>query len=141
MAGFDLLRNSVIVVAAVVFVCSSKLFTKSQPQGSPIADAARLIHVVITKNGVDNAKPSALREPSRIEKYSIASDTEYADQIVQEVKSGIAACKVSTPVSRNKSHKLMINKLFLLFPFYFICCIQIWNNLISQPDGAARNAE
>lgn len=27
---------------------------------------------------------------------------------------------------------LTIHKIFLFFPFYFICWIQIWNNLISQ---------
>ncbi|KAE8383724.1 POT family-domain-containing protein [Aspergillus bertholletiae] len=105
----------VIVLAAVVFICSSKLYVKTQPQGSPIVEAAKTVYVAISERGFENAKPSTLSQRGRIEKYSVASSANYTDQSVDGVKKGIRACK-----------------LFLLFPFYFICWVQIWNNLISQ---------
>ncbi|KAE8387439.1 POT family-domain-containing protein [Aspergillus alliaceus] len=105
----------VIVLAAIVFTCCSRLYIKTQPQGSPIVETARTVYVAISERGFENAKPSALRERGRIERYSAASNANYTDQSVDGVKRGMRACK-----------------LFLLFPFYFICWVQIWNNLISQ---------
>ncbi|KAE8405769.1 PTR2-domain-containing protein [Aspergillus pseudonomiae] len=105
----------VIVLAAIVFICSSKLYVKTRPQGSPIVETARTVYVAISERGFENAKPSSLSERGRLAKYSIASSANYTDQSVDGVKKGIRACK-----------------LFLLFPFYFICWVQIWNNLISQ---------
>lgn len=106
---------SVIILAAIIFIVSSRLFLKPKPEGSPIVDAARTIHVAIAEKGFGNAKPSILREHGRLDRYSITSSDKYTDQSVMKVKSGLTACK-----------------LFLLFPFYFICWTQIWNNLISQ---------
>ncbi|OGM42822.1 oligopeptide transporter [Aspergillus bombycis] len=106
----------VIVLAAVVFICSSKLYVKTKPKGSPIVETARTVYVAISERGFENAKPSSLSERGRIEKYPIASSANYTDQSVDGVKKGIRACK----------------QLFLLFPFYFVCWVQIWNNLISQ---------
>ncbi|KAE8140245.1 PTR2-domain-containing protein [Aspergillus pseudotamarii] len=105
----------VIVLAAVVFICSSKLYIKTRPQGSPIVETARTVYVAMSERGFENAKPSVLSQRGRMEKYSVASSANYTDQSVDGVKKGIRACK-----------------LFLLFPFYFICWVQIWNNLISQ---------
>ncbi|KAB8067272.1 POT family-domain-containing protein [Aspergillus leporis] len=93
----------------------NKMYIKTEHRGSPIVETAKTVYVAIAEKGFDNAKPSALRERGRIEKYSVALETAYTDQSVEEVKGGIRACK-----------------LFLLFPFYFICWVQIWNNLISQ---------
>ncbi|KAE8356241.1 PTR2-domain-containing protein [Aspergillus coremiiformis] len=105
----------VITLAAAIFLISSKLYVKAQPQGSPIVETARTIYVAISEKGFENAKPSVLTERGRMDKYSVTSSAKYTDQSVDGVKRGIRACK-----------------LFLLFPFYFICWIQIWNNLISQ---------
>ncbi|KAE8341144.1 hypothetical protein BDV24DRAFT_151341 [Aspergillus arachidicola] len=105
----------VIVLAAVVFLCSSNLYIKTKPQGSPIVETARTVYVAMSERGFENAKPSSLSQRGRLEKYSVASSANYTDQSVDGVKKGIRACK-----------------LFLLFPFYFICWVQIWNNLISQ---------
>ncbi|KAJ5890563.1 uncharacterized protein N7473_006791 [Penicillium subrubescens] len=105
----------VIVIVAIVFLGSSKLFLKTRPHGSPIVDAARTVSIAIAEQGFENAKPSLLQEQGRLERYPFATRPGFTDYSVEKVRTGITACK-----------------LFLLFPFYFICWIQIWNNLISQ---------
>ncbi|KAL5365330.1 POT family-domain-containing protein [Aspergillus floccosus] len=110
-----LMQDRVIVLVGVLFVGSSKLFLKTRPQGSPIVDAARTVHIAIAEKSFENAKPSLLQEHGNLDRYPFANRAEYTDYSVEKVKTGITACK-----------------LFLLFPFYFICWTQIWNNLISQ---------
>ncbi|KAL2850282.1 POT family-domain-containing protein [Aspergillus pseudoustus] len=105
----------VIVIVTALFLCSNKLFRKTQPQGSPIVDAARTVHIAIAERSFQKAKPSALRENGKIDRYPFANKSDYTDYSVEKVRTGITACK-----------------LFLLFPFYFICWTQIWNNVISQ---------
>ncbi|KAL3489913.1 POT family-domain-containing protein [Aspergillus germanicus] len=105
----------VIVIVAALFLCSNKLFLKTRPQGSPIVDAARTVHIAIAERSFEKAKPSALRENGKIDHYPFANKSGYTDYGVEKVKTGITACK-----------------LFLLFPLYFVCWTQIWNNLISQ---------
>lgn len=53
--------------------------------------------------GFENAKPALLR------------DRGYSNEYVSDVRRGLRSCK-----------------MFLFLPFYFVCWIQIWNNLISQ---------
>ncbi|KAL4961173.1 FAD-binding oxidoreductase [Aspergillus stella-maris] len=105
----------VIVIVAVLFILSNKLFRKTQPQGSPIVDAARTVHIAILERGFEKAKPSSLQERAKLDNYAFASRPDYTDYSVEKVKTGVTACK-----------------LFLLFPLYFICWTQIWNNVISQ---------
>ncbi|KAL3496084.1 POT family-domain-containing protein [Aspergillus germanicus] len=105
----------VIVIVAALFLCSNKLFLKTRPQGSPIVDAARTVHIAIAERSFEKAKPSSLREGGKIDHYPFANKSGYTDYSVEKVKTGITACK-----------------LFLLFPLYFVCWTQIWNNLISQ---------
>ncbi|KAL4948843.1 POT family-domain-containing protein [Aspergillus filifer] len=105
----------VIVIVAVLFISSNKLFRKTQPRGSPILDAARTVHIAIMERGFEKAKPSSLQEREKLDSYAFASRPDYTDYSVQKVKTGVTACK-----------------LFLLFPLYFICWTQIWNNVISQ---------
>lgn len=83
-----------IVLAAVVFLCSSNLYIKTKPQGSPIVETARTVYVAISERGFENAKPSSLSQRGRLEKYSVASSANYTDQSVDGVKKGIRACKV-----------------------------------------------
>jgi hypothetical protein len=71
------------------------MYIKTEPRGSPIVETAKTVYVAIAEKGFDNAKPSALRERGRIEKYSVALETAYTDQSVEEVKGGIRACKVT----------------------------------------------
>ncbi|KAL4865118.1 hypothetical protein BDV12DRAFT_200401 [Aspergillus spectabilis] len=110
----------VIVIVAFLFLCSNKLFLKTKPQGSPIVDAARTVHIAIAEGSFEKAKPSVLREQGRLERYAFASRADYTDYSVDKVRSGVTACK-----------------LFLLFPLYFVCWTQIWNNLISQAGDMA----
>ncbi|KAL4883585.1 POT family-domain-containing protein [Aspergillus karnatakaensis] len=110
----------VIVIVAALFLCSNKLFLKTSPQGSPIVDAARTVHIALAERSFEKAKPSALREQGRLERYAFANRADYTDYSVDKVRSGVTACK-----------------LFLLFPLYFVCWTQIWNNLISQAGDMA----
>ncbi|KAL4744047.1 POT family-domain-containing protein [Aspergillus similis] len=105
----------VIILVAGVFFGGSKMLLKTRPQGSPIIDAARTVHIAVAERGFEKAKPSVLREQGKLGQYPFASRSDYTDYSVEKVRTGITACK-----------------LFLLFPFYFICWTQIWNNLISQ---------
>ncbi|KAL4903097.1 hypothetical protein BDW74DRAFT_169050 [Aspergillus multicolor] len=105
----------VIIISAAVFLCSSKLFRKTRPQGSPIVDVARTVHIAILERSFEKAKPSTLREKGRLDCYAFANHPDYTDYGVEKVRSGVTACK-----------------LFLLFPLYFVCWTQIWNNVISQ---------
>ncbi|KAL3458162.1 POT family-domain-containing protein [Aspergillus heterothallicus] len=105
----------VIVIVTALFLCSNKLFRKTQPQGSPIVDAARTVHIAIAERSFEKAKPSVLRQNGKLDRYPFANKSDYTDYSVEKVRTGMTACK-----------------LFLLFPFYFICWTQIWNNVISQ---------
>ncbi|KAK7949539.1 hypothetical protein PG988_016178 [Apiospora saccharicola] len=73
------------------------------PQGSPLLDAGRVTAAAWRAKGFENAKPALLR------------DRGYSNQYVSDVRRGLRSCK-----------------MFLFLPFYFVCWIQIWNNLISQ---------
>ena len=75
----------------------------------------RVCGIAIREKGFDNATPMSLTEAGHLDKYKFASTPRFTDVYVQEVKSGVRACK-----------------MFVFFPFYFVCWIQIWNNLISQ---------
>ncbi|KAL2867484.1 POT family-domain-containing protein [Aspergillus lucknowensis] len=110
----------VIILVAVVFFSGSRMFLKTRPEGSPIVDAARTVHIAIAERGFENAKPSVLREQGKLGQYPFANRSDYTDYSVEKVRTGITACK-----------------LFLLFPLYFICWTQIWNNIISQAGDMA----
>ncbi|KAL3474079.1 POT family-domain-containing protein [Aspergillus californicus] len=110
----------VIVIAAALFLGSNKLFIKTRPQGSPILDAARTVHIAIAERSFEKAKPTVLRENGKIGEYAFANKADYTDHSVEKVKTGITACKI-----------------FLLLPLYFICWTQIWNNVISQAGDMA----
>ncbi|KAF9893975.1 hypothetical protein FE257_008946 [Aspergillus nanangensis] len=105
----------VIVIVAALFLGSNRLFLKIKPQGSPLVDAARTVRIALAEKSFENAKPSQLEQHGTLERYPFANRPEYTDYSVEKIRTGITACK-----------------LFLLFPFYFICWTQIWNNLISQ---------
>ena len=96
-----------IVLAAVVFICSSKLYIKTRPQGSPIVETARTVYVAISEGGFENAKPSVLSQQGRMEKYSVASSTNYTDQSVDGVKKGIRACKVKLTHFIGQNYRLL----------------------------------
>jgi hypothetical protein len=93
----------VIVIVAGLFLCSNKLFLKTRPQGSPIVDAARTVHIAIAERSFEKAKPSALHENGRIDHYPFANKSGYTDYSVEKVKTGITACKVSLIISSSLS--------------------------------------
>jgi hypothetical protein len=93
------LWSRVIVIIAALFLCSNKLFLKTRPQGSPIVDAARTVHIAIAERSFEKAKPSALRENGKFDHYPFANKSGYTDYSVEKVKTGITACKVALLVS------------------------------------------
>ncbi|KAL6171719.1 hypothetical protein ACJQWK_02725 [Exserohilum turcicum] len=111
---------SVIVMAATVFILSGRLFIQTPPHGSAVVDAARIVAIAVKEGGFDKAKPSALEAQGTLSRYHFAESPNYTDRSVKEVQSGITACK-----------------FFLFLPLYFVCWIQIWNNLISQAGDMA----
>ncbi|KAF4780903.1 putative POT family protein [Colletotrichum scovillei] len=104
-----------IIISAGIFISGQKKYVKVPPEGSAIIDALQVTRIAIKERGFNNATPSALRESGRDGNYAIASETRYTDGYVMDVMRGLKSCK-----------------MFLFFPLYFICWIQIWNNLISQ---------
>ncbi|KAK8004013.1 transmembrane protein 32 [Apiospora arundinis] len=81
----------------------------------PLLDAARVTAAAWREKGFENAKPSALQANGKLAAYPFAREARYTDSYVAEVQRGLRSCK-----------------MFLFLPFYFVCWIQIWNNLISQ---------
>ncbi|EUC39969.1 hypothetical protein COCMIDRAFT_41624 [Bipolaris oryzae ATCC 44560] len=110
----------VIVIAAMIFIFSSRLFVQTPPHGSAIVDAARIVAIAIKEGGFEKAKPSALEVQGTLSRHPFALSPKYTDKSVKEVQMGITACK-----------------FFLFLPLYFVCWIQIWNNLISQAGDMA----
>ncbi|KAI8300828.1 putative peptide transporter ptr2 [Colletotrichum sp. SAR11_240] len=104
-----------ILISAAVFISGQKKYVKVPPEGSAIVDAFRATSIAIKEKGFENATLSALRESGHESKYAIAREAKYTDEYVMDVMRGLNSCK-----------------MFLFFPLYFICWIQIWNNLISQ---------
>ncbi|VUC29628.1 unnamed protein product [Clonostachys rosea] len=104
-----------IVLSLVVFLLGRNKYIKVEPVGSAILDAIHTTKIAIKERGFENARPSVLRENGREEQYALASQERFTDDYVDDVKKGLESCK-----------------MFLFFPFYFICWNQMWNNLISQ---------
>ncbi|KAK7419785.1 hypothetical protein QQX98_003157 [Neonectria punicea] len=95
-----------IILSTGVFFLGRKKYVRNPPMGSAILDACRTTSIAIKEHGFNNARPSALRETGQ---------ERYTDDYVDDVQRGLKSCK-----------------MFLFFPFYFICWNQMWNNLISQ---------
>ncbi|KAH6696926.1 POT family protein [Plectosphaerella plurivora] len=104
-----------ILLSMAVFLSGRNKYVKVPPQGSAILDAFRVASIAFKEKGFENAMPSALAESGRRDQYAIAREARYTDAYVVDVKRGLKSCK-----------------MFLFFPLYFVCWIQIWNNLISQ---------
>ncbi|KAJ6091901.1 Major facilitator superfamily domain general substrate transporter [Penicillium canescens] len=104
-----------ICLSAIVFLSGQKRYVKVLPQGSAIIDACKVLNIVRQEKHFHDAKPSSLEAAGRLSKYPIASSSRYTDQYVSDVRRGFRSCR-----------------MFVFLPFYFICWIQIWNNLISQ---------
>ncbi|KAJ5773097.1 Major facilitator superfamily domain general substrate transporter [Penicillium paradoxum] len=104
-----------IILSAMVFLYGQKRYVKIPPQGSAILDACKVLNIVRQEKHFNSAKPSALEASGRLSNYAFASAPQYTDQYVEDVRRGFRSCR-----------------MFVFFPFYFVCWVQIWNNLISQ---------
>ncbi|KAJ5301921.1 Major facilitator superfamily domain general substrate transporter [Penicillium antarcticum] len=104
-----------ICLSAVVFLSGQKKYVKVPPQGSAIIDACKVLNIVRQERHFLDAMPSSLEAAGRLDKYPFASSARYTDQYVADVRRGFRSCR-----------------MFIFLPFYFICWVQIWNNLISQ---------
>ncbi|KAJ5624100.1 Major facilitator superfamily domain general substrate transporter [Penicillium lagena] len=105
----------VIILSGAVFLAGQTRYVKIPPKGSAIMDACRVLNIVRQEKHFEKATPSALQESGRIDRYTFAQAAQYTDEYVLDVRRGFMSCR-----------------MFIFFPFYFICWIQIWNNLISQ---------
>lgn len=83
------------MVVLAVFVGFNHKIKKSRPQGSPILDATRVLMIGFKEKSFDKAKPSSLRARERLHRYKFAQEERYTDLYVEQVKSGLLACKVS----------------------------------------------
>ena len=61
--------------------------------------------IVIREKGFENAKPSALEEKGRLDRYSFARKGRYTDLYVDEIHSGVTACKVWRLINRWHTHR------------------------------------
>jgi POT family proton-dependent oligopeptide transporter len=66
------------------------------PQSSAILDALKTTTIACRENGFQNAKPSALSEARKDDKYSFPKEARYTDAYVEDVRRGIKSCKVSS---------------------------------------------
>ncbi|KAK5729879.1 hypothetical protein LTR17_011518 [Elasticomyces elasticus] len=105
----------VFLIVLTIFVSFSKNIVKVPARGSALVDAYKMLTIAAKEGSMDKAKPSSLDARNRIDRYAFARLPEYTDSYVGQIKSGLQACKY-----------------FILFPFYFLCWTQIFNNLVSQ---------
>ena len=82
------------MLVLTVFVVFSKKVNKLPPQGSQILDASNTIKIALKEKSFEKAKPSVLRDNQRLEMYAFAQSAIYTDTYVEQVKSGLLACKV-----------------------------------------------
>jgi POT family proton-dependent oligopeptide transporter len=82
------------MIILTVFVVFSKKVNKLDPQGSPILDASNTIKIALKEKSFEKAKPSVLRDNHRLEMYKFAQSVNYTDTYVEQVKSGLLACKL-----------------------------------------------
>jgi hypothetical protein len=90
----SLTHSSVIVIAATVFILSSKRFVKTPPHGSAVIDAVKIVTIAVKEGGFDNARPTALQARGALERHHFAQSPNFTDESVKDVQSGITACKV-----------------------------------------------
>lgn len=120
----------------MVFILSSRLFVRTPPHGSAIIDAARIATITIKEGGFKKAKLSALGAQGTLSRRHFAQFPNYTDRSIKEVQMGITACKVRSTPAYDRT-RLTHLQFFLFLPLYFVCWIQIWNNLISQAGDMA----
>lgn len=102
--------TSVFMLVLTVFVAASKKINKLPPQGSPLVDASKTIKIALKEKSFHKAKPSMLRENQRLDMYAFAQSAVYTDSYVEQVKSGLLACKVRHPTKANQPSLLTLTQ-------------------------------
>ncbi|KAF2760063.1 putative MFS peptide transporter [Pseudovirgaria hyperparasitica] len=94
------------VLGFFVLISGKKHYVVRPPRGSIIIDCFHALLIALRNHGdIDAARPSTL--PGR--------SVNWDEQFISELKIAIAGCKV-----------------FLFYPFYWVVCIQMSNNFVSQ---------
>lgn len=106
--------------AIAVLVFGRKKYVRTPPAGSILLRAFRAVWQAFSmrkRNGKDSSCESILdyAKPSYVAAHTGEKTQLWTDSFVEELKSGLKACKV-----------------FLFFPIYWLCYNQIVGNLISQ---------
>jgi POT family proton-dependent oligopeptide transporter len=83
------------MISMAVFLSGHKRYIKVPPQSSAIVDAIKTATIACRERGFQNAKPSALVEARKDDKYSFSREARYTDAYVEDVRRGVKSCKVS----------------------------------------------
>jgi POT family proton-dependent oligopeptide transporter len=81
----------------------SKKYVKVPPQSSAIVDAIKTTTIAVREKGFQNAKPSALAEAHKDDKYKFSRETRYTDNYVEDVRRGVKSCKVRLETLYNQT--------------------------------------
>ncbi|CAG8541635.1 1106_t:CDS:2 [Cetraspora pellucida] len=106
-----LIPTIIFVISVIVFVSGRNLYIKTPPHSSALLDLFNVFRLAF-KHGrnLDNAKPSKF-SPNDAKRYKIKWDDKFVDQIKASIKA---------------------YKVILAYPIFWVCHMQIHNNLISQ---------
>lgn len=97
------------VVGTTLLVLGRKIYVDRPPSGTIVADAFRVIGLMIRHRNMDAPKPSYMAE------RGVTRATRWDDQFVEEVKRSLVACKV-----------------FVIYPVFWVCYNQFSTNFVSQ---------
>jgi POT family proton-dependent oligopeptide transporter len=86
--------ESAIIISLAVFLSGHKKYVKVPPQSSAIVDAIKTTTIACRERGFMKAKPSALVEAGRSDKYAFSRQSRYTDAYVEDVQRGVKSCKV-----------------------------------------------
>ncbi|KAI5805465.1 POT family-domain-containing protein [Peziza echinospora] len=111
-----LLPCLIFSIGISVLVLGRNQYVRRPPEGTVLPNTFRILIIAIRERSLEATKPSVMEARGTKGKYN----PNWTDHFVDEVRRGLVACKV-----------------FVAFPFYFICSSQGSNNLISQA-GAMR---
>ena len=82
------------MISLAVFHSGHKLYVKVPPQSSAIVDAIKTTTIACREKGFEKAKPTALIEHGKHDKYKFARRETYTDEYVEDVRRGVKSCKV-----------------------------------------------
>ncbi|CAG8497572.1 11332_t:CDS:2 [Acaulospora morrowiae] len=110
-SGWLISYLSVFLFAIAILVFGWDKYVKKEPQGSVIFDFVYVLWItLVNQKNLENAKPSNMTE-EQLKRRKVTWD----DEFVEQSRIGLRAIKA-----------------FLVFPFYWVCYAQIYNNLTSD---------